>query len=361
MSGQELKAYSGFMLQAYHINDLNKNKSERRYVKLDSSSTSTYPLDIYGGGNTVSYITYDASGNEITSTAESQFKVDWNGKVFATGGVFNAITATNATFAGNITANGTITGGTITGATIKGGVLKVGQISNGTYQLEATSSGVTIQNARIINCTIENGDGSPQPTSGFSVTPAGIMTGLGCSLTKGVFEECTVTEKLTCNGDIYVDSRNYLYFGDKGAALGFSDQSLSLTGSLSIASSGGSGGYLSCSSIKCSSISPHFNDGTAESGNITVNADLVMEGHSIVVNTVSVKGTLWIGTSTIEEYITNILEKAGYATQNWVTNQGYSTDSGMTYDEVWDMVNKYGRVRDGGNPSHSHTFVMSYY
>jgi hypothetical protein len=39
--------------------------------------------------------------------------------------------------------------------------LKVGQISSGTYQLEATSSGVTIQNARIINCTIENGDGSP--------------------------------------------------------------------------------------------------------------------------------------------------------------------------------------------------------
>jgi hypothetical protein len=135
-----------------------------------------------------------------------------------------------------------------------------------------------------------------------------------------------------------------------------------LTGSLSISGkSEGGGGYLSCSSIKCSSISPHFNDGTAESGNITINADLVMEGHSIVVNTVSVKGTLWIGTSTIEEYITNILEKAGYATQNWVTNQGYSTDSGMTSDEVWSMVNDYGRVRDGGNPSHSHTFVMSYY
>ena len=312
MSGQELKAYSGFMLQAYHINDLSKNKSERRYVKLDSSSTSTYPLDIYGGGNTVSYITYDASGNEITSTAESQFKVDWNGKVFATGGVFNAITATNATFAGNITANGTITGGTIIGATIEGGVLKVGQISNGTYQLEATSSGVTIQNARIINSTIENGDGSPEPSSGFSVTPAGIMTGLGCSLTKGVFEECTVTEKLTCNGDIYVDSRNYLYFGDKGASLGFSDQTLNITvASVAIGSSSGKGS-LGCSTIKCSKIMPHFNDGTEGSGIITIDADFNMKGHSINLNTLSVDGTLWIGTDTIEQYINNILTKGGY-------------------------------------------------
>ena len=328
LSAKEFKAYSGFTLKAYN---------DKKYIKFDSNA-SNYPFEIYGGGATVSY--KDAAGN--SHSVESSFKVDWNGQVNATGGTFNAINAINATFAGNITANGTITGGTMVGATIQGGVLKVGPTVGETgYQLYADDLEVTIQNARIINCTIENGDGSPQPTSGFSVTSAGIMTGLGCSLTKGVFEECTVTEKLTCNGDIYVDSRNHLYFGNKGAALGFSDQSLSLTGSLSIASSGGSGGYLSCSNIKCSSISPHFNDGTAESGNITVNADLVMGDHSIVANTVSVKGTLQVGNSTIEDYIKDILQEAGYATEEWVTKQGYSTDSGVTKDDVKKIVKDY--------------------
>lgn len=328
LSAKEFKAYSGFTLKAYN---------EERYIKFDSAA-SDYPFEIYGGGATVTYL--DAEGRE--NSVMSEFKINWNGQVNATGGSFNAITATNATFSGNITANGTITGGTIKGATIQGGVLKVGLTVGETgYQLYADDSEVTIQNARIINCTIENGDGSPQPTSGFSVTQGGIMTGLGCSLSKGVFEECTVTEKLTCNGDIYVDSRNHLYFGDQGAALGFSNQSLSLTGSLSIAGSGGSGGYLSCSNIKCSSISPHYNDGTAESGNITVNANLVMGSHSIVVNTVSVKGTLQVGNSTIEDYIKDIVQEAGYATKEWVTKQGYSTDSGVTKDDVKKIVKDY--------------------
>lgn len=60
----------------------------------------------------------------------------------------------------------------------------------------------------------------------------------------------------------------------------------------------------------------------------------------------------------IREIVESYLEN--YATHDWVTNQGYVTDSGMTYNEVWNMVNNYGRVKSGGDPAHTHTFVMSY-
>jgi len=46
--------------------------------------------------------------------------------------------------------------------------------------------------------------------------------------------------------------------------------------------------------------------------------------------------------------------------RNIIESYGYTTDSGMTYDEVWDMVAAYGRVKSGGDPAHSHVFTMSY-
>ena len=55
----------------------------------------------------------------------------------------------------------------------------------------------------------------------------------------------------------------------------------------------------------------------------------------------------------VESYLGN------YATHDWVTSQGYVTERGMTYNEVWNMVHTHGRVQSGGNPAHSHTFIMS--
>ena len=229
LSAKEFKAYSGFTLKAYN---------GERYIKFDSAA-SDYPFEIYGGGATVTYL--DAEGRE--NSVISEFKINWDGQVNATGGSFNAITATNATFSGNITANGTITGGTIQGATIEGGVLKVGPSAADTgYQLYADSDRVVIQNATIKNCTIESGDGAPSQTGGFYVSPEGIMTGFGCNLTDGYFTTCTVQELLTCEGTISLSGQNELwfnggssklYFGTKlTCSTGFSAQDLYTTGTV---------------------------------------------------------------------------------------------------------------------------------
>ena len=59
---------------------------------------------------------------------------------------------------------------------------------------------------------------------GFSVTPAGVMTGFGCKLTNGSFTTCTVINALyiggtdaegkSVSGNIYLNGNNKLYFGE---------------------------------------------------------------------------------------------------------------------------------------------------
>ena len=220
LANKELMAYSGFRLQAYHDPNQDGQKDHRKYIALDSNATD-FPFIVNGGEATVSYYDYTDYNNPSLQTVNSRFRVGWNGQVDATGGHFNAITAENATLSGWLTVNGTITGGKIQGATIEGGVLKVGPTNSETgYQLYADSSQVTIKNANIINCSIQNGDGASSGTA-FGVSKAGLMTGLGCQLTKGFFEECTITKLLTCEGNISFTGDNHLLFAGGASELYF--------------------------------------------------------------------------------------------------------------------------------------------
>ena len=220
LANKELMAYSGFRLQAYYDPNQDGQKDHRKYIALDSNATD-YPFIVNGGEATVSYYDYTDYNNPSLQTVNSRFRVGWNGQVDATGGHFNAITAENATLSGWLTVNGTITGGKIQGATIEGGVLKVGPTNSETgYQLYANSSQVTIKNANIINCSIQNGDGASSGTA-FGVSQAGLMTGLGCQLTQGFFEECTVTKLLTCEGNISFTGDNHLLFAGGASELYF--------------------------------------------------------------------------------------------------------------------------------------------
>ena len=308
LSGKEFRAYSGFTLQAYN---------GKKYIKFDSNAFD-YPFEIYGGGATVSYL--DASGN--SHSVESSFKVDWNGQVNATGGTFNAINAVNAIFAGNITANGTITGGTISGATIDGGILKVGKVGN-TYQLYADSSGVTIQNANIINCNIQNGDGSQQGV-GFGVNSAGYMTGLGCALTNGMFTTCTVSELLTCNGNILLTGSNTLNFGNS-ESLYFGNGGITCSGSMYAVDG------FSAPKVSCSTLTTSYYDGSQGSLLLNVACSMQVCG-SIECFTIKASSSLWIGTEDITTFVNKLIDaKISKATislkGSYVTDNGDNTAS----------------------------------
>lgn len=270
-------------------------------INLTDGSISANNFDLSADGLTLSS---NKSKNPIQVNGTNTFYVDWAGNVHCTN-----LQAEGGSFKGTINATGgTITGviegGTIKGATIEGGILKVGSTIGTTgYQLYADSGGVTIQNAIIKNCTIESGDGAPTGTGGFSVTPSGIMTGFGCSLTNGMFTTCTVKELLTCNGDISLSGRNVLYFGDKGAQLSFSDQALNTNASFYV-----TGSKLACKTIGCNKIEGSAYVAPGEGGEITVAADLNAQNHSILATVVTVKGTLWIGTDTLEQYIKKIIK-----------------------------------------------------
>ena len=297
LSGKELKAYSGFLLKAYSENH------SGNFISINANAAiGGHPLQV-----------------------SNNFKVDWAGNLYC-----NGMNATNANLTGTLNVGeslivkGTLTGGIINGATIQGGILKVGPTAGTTgYQLYADKSGVTIQNAKIINCDIQSGDGAPTGTGGFSVTPSGIMTGFGCNLTNGMFTTCTVKELLTCNGDISLSGRNMLYFGDKGAYLSFSDQSLNTNASFYV-----QGPKLACKTIGCNKIEGSAYIAPGEGGDIIVAANLNAENHSIVAQIVTVKGTLWIGTDTLEQYIKNILSNVTISLSgSYVTDNGNNTAS----------------------------------
>ena len=317
LSGKELRAYSGFTFQAYGSNN------SKKYIKFDSSA-GTYPFEIYGGGDTVTYT--DANGK--SHQVESAFKVDWSGQVNATGGTFNAINATNATFAGNITANGTITGGVIKGATIDGGILKVGYTDN-KYQLYADSNGVTIQNANIINCSIQNGDGS-QENVGFGVNSAGYMTGLGCALTNGMFTTCTVDKLLTCNGNILLTGANTLNFGGtgeegSGGSLYFGTNGITCSGFMYAVKG------FSAPEVTCSTLTTSYYDGSQGSLLLSVNCSMDVTG-SINCSVIKTGTSLWIGEDDITTFVNNLIdEKISKATisltGDYVTDNGNNTAS----------------------------------
>lgn len=190
--GMEINLGTG-EFTAYTFN-LKAGNASTGQLRIDSSAAE-YPLWI----GTIDK-TYDPE-NDDPEDIIPNFKVDWAGNFYSQGGKFTgAIHATSGTL-GSLTVTGVLDGGTISGATIEGGVLKVGPTVGETgYQLYATDKEVTIQNAKIINCDIQSGDGAPTGTGGFSVTPGGIMKGFGCQLTNGQFTTCTVFDSLTIGG-----------------------------------------------------------------------------------------------------------------------------------------------------------------
>ena len=329
LSDKELKAYSGFTFQAYSSN------SSKKYIKFDSSAY-TYPFEIYGGGDTVTYKDVDGNSHQV----ESAFKVDWSGQVNATGGTFNAINATNATFAGNITASA-ITGGIITGATIEGGVLKVGKVNDNTYQLTANSSGVTIQNANIINCSIQNGDGSQQGV-GFGVNSAGYMTGLGCALTNGIFEECTVQTLLTCEGTINLTGNNELQFDSGSSKLyfgthltcntGFSADSLRATAGVYTTKVSSQDGDAVAAEV---SIEPHVKTGNVYCDNVIIDGKGLTD---IIKNVIKESVSITLKGSYVTDNGNNTasisIPYSGTTSDNWLgwdtsaTGRIYSTEYG---------------------------------
>lgn len=155
LSDKELKAYSGFTLQALRGSAYAADAG----IYLDSTASS-YPFKIIGNTEDQNY-----------------FKVDWDGTVSAQGGTFNNINAVGGTFSGSISVAGTLTGGTITGASIYAANLYAG--GNGTiggsYILKATTSGVTINGAEI------TGGGSGGNSYGLS--SSGNMNATGADLT----------------------------------------------------------------------------------------------------------------------------------------------------------------------------------
>lgn len=347
---KELMAYSGFRLQAYHDPNQDGEKDHRKYIALDSNATD-YPFIVNGGEATTTYYTYDNNGNAIANTIQSYFRVGWNGQVDAAGGNFNAITATNAILSGSLTVDGTITGGTIKGANIKGGILEIGKYSDEYWQLYADSNQVVIRNAIIYNSTIYNGDGAENGKGGFGVSQDGIMTGFGCNLTNGMFTTCTVTNLLTVGkeGDGTIEMQGgTLSFANGDGTLSFGLSSLKCSTNFTV-----EGDLLTCEELIVEKISSGVYGKALEQARTEFSNGFYVSDGSIL-----------IGNDSLDKYVQNIIENYlssnNYATHDWVTSQGYVTDSGMTYDDVWDMVDNYGRVRSGGNPPHAHTFYMSY-
>ena len=217
---------------AYTFN-LKAGNASTGQLRIDSSAAQ-YPLWI----GTIDK-TYDPE-NDDPEDIIPNFKVDWAGNFYSQGGKFTgAIHATSGTL-GSLTVTGVLDGGTISGATIEGGVLKVGPTVGETgYQLYATDKEVTIQNAKIINCDIQSGDGAPTGTGGFSVTPGGIMKGFGCQLTNGQFTTCTVFDSLTIGGtkadgtsgagNIMLSGQNKICFNSESSYMWFYANRVSLS------------------------------------------------------------------------------------------------------------------------------------
>lgn len=189
LSGKELKAYSGFTLQAY---------KGSQYVLLDATATS-YPLRVFG-------------------SEDKQFRVNWDGGMYATGvEIKGTINATGGDFTGTITVGGTIRGGTIIGSSLFAKTLDIGgydSTSNptaGTGAFHVSSDGSfwaskgTIGGWEVSNSGsgFSNGNFTMHPVNGLS------FTGTGGSLT--VDKNGTVTiDKLKVTTDFELTGKGWV-------------------------------------------------------------------------------------------------------------------------------------------------------
>lgn len=174
LSGKELKAYSGFTLQAY-------KSGTSQYVLLDATALD-YPLKVFGSN-------------------DKYFQVNWNGGLKATGAdISGTINASSGSFNGTITAiKGEIGGWVISSDALTSSNGSVELNSGGSITIKdkntfyVNSSGdLTCNSATIGGWQVSSGSSGFSNGSNFSMTPTGLsFTGTGGSFT--VDEQGTVT------------------------------------------------------------------------------------------------------------------------------------------------------------------------
>ena len=192
LSGKELKAYSGFTLQAY------QSETSNNCITIDATA-SHYPLLISGQSQV-------ENEDGTTSTVNRNFKVNWNGALEATGAtITGTINATGGTFSGNLTVTGTLNGGTILGAEIYGATIANAK-ENATFSVNS-SGHLVAASANIGGWNVTGGSGgftngafTMHPTSGldfndnFTVDANGNMRA-----NSAILNALTVYESLTVN------------------------------------------------------------------------------------------------------------------------------------------------------------------
>ena len=370
-----------------------------------SSNSENYPIEVSGGKDTF-YV--DWAGNVSCTNLQAK------------GGSFTGtINATNSTFSGTIK-GATILGGTLdigsAGETAGSGKFSVAgdgsiTISNkDTFHVtsggELTCTSATIGGWKVSSST------SGFSTDNFSVTPSGLsFTGLSGGIVvdkdgKTTITKLEVVQELNTSGtcQVYLDGNvgigtkpekdydlkmnghmflnGYIYFGSKDEYIYSSSGNFHIHGKWF---------YADTDYIKL---------GTGATG-VGINGNPPTAGGLIVYGTTYVKSPEEFyldtsGTTNLPKYIEEnaVVDKAKYlVTGSWFggttkIDEG-SSDTPVyfkngvpkscsqmitekrvkeiiesynyqNYDAVWDMVAKYGRVKSGGDPSHSHTFTMSY-
>lgn len=337
-----------------------------------------------------------------TSESSAGFKVDWAGNVIcenlqANGGSFTGtINATGGTF------SGTITGGTFSGAKIIGGSIYVPTEAGANFsvtsagRLTATSANIGGWEVKDTSSGFSNGSFSVHPTNGLSFTGTGgaltvDSTGLTTIdklkvTTSALFtQDCRVGINMNpvLDYDLCISGKTWIVGKTGICTTADENYSLTLGGKIYVKSDivikDGSTFHSDSNGakIKFSGNGLFFNDTNnfqvISTGQVWLQAGggqrVVIAGDAIVQQgtfTISSGDNVMIGSQTLPDYIKSNANIFGFNTmteqdiRNIIESYGYTTDSGMTYDEVWDMVAAYGRVKSGGDPSHSHVFTMSY-
>jgi hypothetical protein len=164
-------------------------KGMRFIIRGDDSKSkieaySGFSMNLYDGEDDTHFIVMNTDATSWPFKIGDNFKVDWDGSIRITGGSIKItgevekeventngstsiivtetlfeVTEEGVLYATGANISGTITASHISGSTIEGNDIRGGTLSIGGGQLTANASGVTIQNAKIINCWIANGSG----------------------------------------------------------------------------------------------------------------------------------------------------------------------------------------------------------
>ena len=228
LSDKQLKAYSGFTLQAYKPNTT-------QYVLLDATATD-YPLKVYGSDT-------------------SYFQVNWNGALSATGAdISGTINASDGSFNGTITAkDGSIGGWEIGETTLTGGAVELNSGGSITVKDASTfhvssSGSLTCTSATIGGWSVSDSSGGFSSAAGFTVSPTGGLSFPGTAASFGVDANgkltatgADITGKITATeGEIggWTINTNSISSGAEGTGLVLNSEGSILVGDTKLTSTG---------------------------------------------------------------------------------------------------------------------------